>query len=166
MWELVRGAVLIAATMTTGLIAGLFYTYACSVTPGLRRTDPRAAVAAMQQINIAIQNGWFAVSFMGSLLCTVLAVLVNLGGPRSVWIPIVVALLCYVASLVITFRINIPLNNRLDAAGEPARLTDPEAVWRAFDGPWHRWNRIRAVLCAIAFGSLCWALVQYGSSTA
>ena len=164
--ELVRGAALIAATMTTGLIAGLFYTYACSVTPGLRRTDPRAAVAAMQRINIAIQNGWFALSFMGSLLFTVLALLANLGGPLPVRIAILVALICYVASLVVTFRINIPLNNRLDAAGDPAHLSDPRAVWQAFDGPWHRWNRIRAVLCVVAFGSLCWALVQYGSGTA
>jgi uncharacterized membrane protein len=48
--------VLVAATVTMGLIAGLFYAYACSVMLGLRQTDARTFVYAMQRINVAILN--------------------------------------------------------------------------------------------------------------
>jgi hypothetical protein len=34
--------------------------------PGLRRTDDRTFVDAMQSINVAIINGWFALSFAGA----------------------------------------------------------------------------------------------------
>ena len=54
--ELFRSGALAAATITTGLMAGLYYAYACSVMPGLSRTDDRTFVSAMQQINVAIIN--------------------------------------------------------------------------------------------------------------
>jgi hypothetical protein len=52
-WSLVRGrrrgADLLAAALTTGLMVGLFYAYACSVMPALRRLDDRTFVV-MQRI--------------------------------------------------------------------------------------------------------------------
>ena len=56
MLELFRTGVLAAATITTGLMAGLYYAYACSVMLGLSRTGDRTFVSAMQQINVAILN--------------------------------------------------------------------------------------------------------------
>jgi uncharacterized membrane protein len=73
MLELFRGGALAAATLTTGLMAGLYYAYAISVTLGLSWTDDRTFVSAMQQINVAILNPWFFVSFFGALVFTALA---------------------------------------------------------------------------------------------
>jgi uncharacterized membrane protein len=56
MLELFRSGTLAAATLTTGLMAGLYYAYAYSVMLGLSRTDDRTFVSAMQQINVAILN--------------------------------------------------------------------------------------------------------------
>ena len=56
MLELFRSGALAAATLTTGLMAGLYYAYAYSVMLGLSRTDDRTFVSAMQQINVAILN--------------------------------------------------------------------------------------------------------------
>jgi uncharacterized membrane protein len=50
------GRVLGLATVGMGLLAGLFYAYACSVMPGLGQADDRTVVDAMQQIDEAIQN--------------------------------------------------------------------------------------------------------------
>ena len=72
MLALFRGVALVAATMTTGLMAGLFYAFACSVMLGLNRTDDRTFVGAMQRINVAILNAWFLVSFVGALVFTIL----------------------------------------------------------------------------------------------
>ncbi|MGW2195793.1 DUF1772 domain-containing protein, partial [Streptosporangium sp. NPDC001682] len=102
MLMLFRGVALVAATITVGLMAGLFYAYTCSVMPGLGQTDDRTFVGAMRRINVAILNGWFAVCFGGALVLTVLAAVLHLhreGRPVLPWI--VAALVLYVVVLVI-----------------------------------------------------------------
>ncbi|GAA4197420.1 DUF1772 domain-containing protein [Streptosporangium oxazolinicum] len=158
-----RGVALIAAIITMGLVAGLFYAYTCSVMPGLARTDDRTLISTMQQINIAILNGWFAVCFGGALVLTALAAVLHLredGRPVLPWI--VAALVLYVVMLVITMVIHVPLNTALDAAGDPDRITDLAAVRERFEAAWVRWNLIRTLACVAAFGCLAWALVVYG----
>jgi uncharacterized membrane protein len=53
MSEILREAVLIAATLTTGLMAGVFGIYSNAIMPGLRRTDDRTFVAAFQSVDRA-----------------------------------------------------------------------------------------------------------------
>jgi uncharacterized membrane protein len=65
-------------------------------------------------------------------------------------------------ALVITYRVNIPLNNELESAGPPGRIVDPAGVRERFEMTWVRWNIVRAVLCTVAFGCLCWALILHG----
>ncbi|EQD82634.1 hypothetical protein N599_29655 [Saccharopolyspora erythraea D] len=77
---------LIAATITTGLIAGLFYAFACSVMPALRGTDARTFIDVMQRVNRAILNGWFAAAFAGAFLLTAQAAVLHIGeGPIASW---------------------------------------------------------------------------------
>ncbi|MGP3926839.1 anthrone oxygenase family protein [Streptomyces sp. 8N616] len=64
--------------------------------------------------------------------------------------------------LVITFAINVPLNNELEAAGDVHRIADVAAVRERFETTWVRWNIIRAVLNTGALGCLSWALVLRG----
>ncbi|WP_431883757.1 hypothetical protein [Micromonospora gifhornensis] len=45
--ESIRVVVLAGATFSTGLVAGLFFAYACSVMPGLGATDDRTLIGAM-----------------------------------------------------------------------------------------------------------------------
>ena len=69
-----RTALLLAATLTTGLVAGTFALYAHTVMPGLRRTDDRTFVSAFQALDRAIINPWFmAGGFLGALVLTVAA---------------------------------------------------------------------------------------------
>ncbi|MEU4538223.1 anthrone oxygenase family protein [Streptosporangium sp. NPDC023825] len=162
---LFRGVALVAAAVTVGLTAGLFYAYACSVMPGLARVDDRTFVSTMQRINVAILNGWFAACFGGGLVLTVLSAVLHLqtdGRPVLPWI--VAALVLYVVMLAITMGINVPLNNALDAAGDPDRVADLAAVRERFEAAWVRWNLIRTLACVAAFGCITWALVVYGRS--
>ena len=146
-------AALIAAVITNGLMAGLFAAYSYAVMPGLGRSDDRTFVAAMQQTNAAILNGWFGLCFGGAVVFAAAAVLLHLGRPGLPWI--VAGLVLYVAVLVVTFRVNIPLNDALATAGD----RDATAARVAFEGTWVRWNVVRAVLSTGAFGCLTWALV-------
>ena len=65
---------LLAATLSTGLGAGVFVLYAHTIMPGLGATDDRTFVAAFQSIDRAILNTWFiGGSFFGALVFGVLA---------------------------------------------------------------------------------------------
>jgi uncharacterized membrane protein len=165
MLDLFRGASLIAATLTMGLVAGLFYAYSISVMPGLGRAADRSFVDAMQRINVAILNGWFALGFGGALVFTALAALLQIGADgRAVLLWTVAALVLYGTVLAVTFALNVPLNDRLEAAGPVDRIADLAAVRERFEGAWVRWNVVRTLASTAAFGCLTWALVLYGRS--
>ncbi len=154
--DALRTAALLAATLTTAMMAGFFHAYSFSVMPGLRGTDAAVLVEVMQRINRAILNGWFFLLYVGAALFGLAAVaLVALGGATEVLVPAVAGLLLYLAQLVVTARINIPLNNALDAA-DP---TDPVAAREAFETPWVRWNNARTALCTVAGAAWCGALL-------
>jgi uncharacterized membrane protein len=157
----VRIAVLLAATITGGWMAGLFYAYSISVMPALRRADDAVFVEVMQRINTAILNGWFALGFAGALIFSAAAaVLYGIAGPAKVFVPVLIGAVLYAAQMVVTFGLNIPLNNALDAAGPPGRTADPATARQGFEERWVRLNHLRTLLCTGSLGSLCWALVQ------
>ncbi|WFB08383.1 DUF1772 domain-containing protein [Streptomyces sp. LX-29] len=168
MSAVMRGATLIAATVTTGLTAGLFCSFAYAVMPGLRQAEDRTFVDAMQRINVSILNGWFFACFLGALALTAVSAGLHLwgGGDRSAAPWIIAALVLYLAMFVITAAVNVPLNHELDAAGPIGRIADPAAVREKFEAVWVRWNVVRAVTSAAAFGCLTWALVLHGRATA
>lgn len=162
-----RTAVLIGATLSTGMLAGLYYGWAISVMPGLNKAQPRAAVDALQQMNVAIVNPAFMLSFLGAPLLSAVAVAFVAGREQqsALWWVLAAAVL-NLAALISTFVFNIPLNNRIDQAGDPAALADPARVWDDFATPWMVWHWVRTVACTVAFGFLGWALVLVGKSSA
>src|SRR4029450_4781489 len=64
----VHTAFLLGATVTTGLMAGVFGLYAHTIMRGLTSTDDRAFVGAFQSIDRAILNPLFMLSFLGALV--------------------------------------------------------------------------------------------------
>jgi uncharacterized membrane protein len=161
--ELLRAAALIAATVTTGLMAGVFFLYAVAIMPGLGRTDHRTFVGGFQSVDRAIINPVFLTTFVGALGFTGLAAALHLPvGERSVLPWILAAFVLYLATLVITVRIHVPLNDQIKAAGNPDRIVDLAAVRERFEATWVRWNVVRTVLSVPALGLLAWALVEHG----
>ena len=126
-----------AATVALAGIGGLYYSYACSVMPGLRAMDDATFVNAMSRINTAIQNPVFALSFVGAFLALAGAAAFSWADGLDSALPVSVALACYTATLVITFGVNIPLNNGLD---RPPRPEMPRAGRKSFERRWTRWN--------------------------
>jgi uncharacterized membrane protein len=156
-----RIAVLLAATITAGVMAGFFYAYSISVMPALRGTGAAVLVETMQRINIAVQNPAFLLCFGGTFVFGLIAaVLYGVSGPAGVFVPVLVGLVLYAGQLALTFGLHIPMNNRLDAAGPPGRTADPETARRAFESRWVRWNHVRTLLCTGSLAAYCWALTQ------
>lgn len=166
----VRMATMVLALLSTGLIAGVFYAYAISVMPALARTDDRTLIDVMQKINVVIINPWFMFGFMGTVGFTALAAALHLGkDQRSTLIWIGIALALNVIAFAVTAGLNVPLNDALAAAGDPASIADTAAVRADFEATWVRWNIVRAVVHTAAFLVLCGALfaagVQQGKSS-
>jgi uncharacterized membrane protein len=156
-------ATLLTATITTALIAGLFFAYSCSVMPGLARSSDRTLVETMQNINRAILNPWFLLPFVGSIpLIALAAVLAWFGQGRPALAWVIAALVVYVVAFLMTMVVNVPLNNELDAAGDPDRIADLAAVRERFEKRWVTWNLLRTLAHTVAFGLLAWSLVGYG----
>ena len=69
------------AVVANGLLAGLYFAFACAVSPALGRLDSRSYVEAFRSINVVIVNGWFlSVFFLAPATAVAAAVL---GGCRS-----------------------------------------------------------------------------------
>jgi uncharacterized membrane protein len=163
--EVLQGVALIAATLTMGLMAGVFSLYSHAIMPGLRRTDDRTFVGAFQAIDRAIINPWFMPMFFGALVFTAIAAALLVGeGAVLPWT--LAALVLYLVTFLITIRVNVPLNDAIKAAGDPDELADLAGVRRRFDEDrWARMNLIRSITTTIALGCLTWALVEYGRVT-
>ncbi|MFD4995009.1 anthrone oxygenase family protein [Streptomyces buecherae] len=159
---------LLAATLTTGLMAGLFAAFGYAVMPGLGGSSDRTFVEAMQKINASILNGWFMFCFLGGIAFTALALALSLrsGADRAALPWIIAGLVLYLAMFVITSGVNVPLNDQLAKAGDPARIADLAAARRDFEARWVTWNTVRAVANIAAFAVLAWALVLHGRATA
>jgi uncharacterized membrane protein len=160
--DIVRVAALVLATVTTGLVAGLFYGFVISVLITLRGIGDRTYVDVKQRINRDIQNGPFFLIFLGSVLFSAVAAVLLLGGDHaSVLLPAAIGFLLNLLGFLVTGGGNIPLVKQLAAAG---RAADPTVVRRRYEGPWNRLNTVRTVLHLGAFGALCWALMAFGAS--
>jgi uncharacterized membrane protein len=163
--EALQGACLLAATLSVGLMAGVFGLYAHTIMPGLGKTDDRTFVGAFQAIDRAIINVWFIPVFLGALILIAVVAVLSIGEERRDVLPwAVAAFVLYLPVVVFTLRVNVPLNNAIKAAGDPDRI-DLAAVRRDFDEPrWRRWNFYRTLASTAAFGCLAWALVEYGGT--
>jgi uncharacterized membrane protein len=151
--------VLGGAVVTVGLLAGLFYSYACSVMPGLHGAADRTVVDAMQHINRSIENPAFFATFMGGPALAIWAYVSERkrGTPETArWVlgGAVLAGVC----LAVTFAFNIPLNDKLDKAGDPATIANIAKVRDDFETPWVIWNIVRTAAVVGALGCLARAL--------
>jgi uncharacterized membrane protein len=165
--ETAQAVALVVATLTAGLLAGVFALYSHTIMPGLGKTDDRTFVAAFQATDQAIMNPLFLLTFVGTPVGCVASALLYLGEDDTSVVPWVLgALALWVLVFLVTGAANVPLNNNIKSAGEPDDI-DVTAARAAFhEDRWSRWNLIRTVASLAAFGCLVWALVLHGRATA
>lgn len=141
---------LVGATVTSGLLTGLFFAFSCAVTPGLSRVEDHTFLAAFRAINTAILNGWFLLVFIGAPLLSAATAALHIPGDRSSVVPwALAAFACHVVSLVITGRVNVPLNSGLELAASENRPAHDTRT--RFERRWSRWNHARTVASTGAF---------------
>lgn len=151
-------AALVAATVTSGLLAGVFVLYAHTVMPALRRSDDDAFVTTFALLDRSIVNPWFmATGFLGAPLLTGLAAALYLGEDALGWI--VAAFGLHVVMVLETARVHLPRNDALKEADD-AGDRGPQ-VRAAFDERrWARWNLLRVGVSTAACALLAVALTR------
>ncbi|WP_159471473.1 DUF1772 domain-containing protein [Dyadobacter sp. 3J3] len=140
-------------TVTTALIAGLFYAYSCSVNPGLGKLPDKEYISAMQSINIAIINPVFMLSFMGTLVMLPLSA--YLSYTRALPIRFVFLGIASIIYITGTFGVtifgNVPLNETLGAfhieSATIREIADPRIK---FEESWNRLHTIRTIAAVTA----------------
>ncbi len=159
--NLVTLIVLGAATVSTGLVAGLLFAFSCTVMPGLVGVDDDTFVRVMRSINVAVVNPWFISAAGGSLATSAAGLTLTLvSGPalETVWAGAATA--GVLATVVITGGGNVPLNDRLAAAGPsgPGEVGDAASLRAAFEHRWVRLNHLRSITATGALA--CWVVAS------
>jgi uncharacterized membrane protein len=155
---------LFASTFLTGLIAGLFYSYSCSVNLGVSKLSDLEYLKAMKSINKEILNPWFFLSFTGSFVVIPLTTWLyyqSNGPDTSCYLLLGASIVYMVGVFGLTIVGNVPLNNSLDRL-ELGRVTQQEIKAKRFDFeiPWNRFHFIRMLANVVAFAILVLAIVN------
>jgi len=144
----------------SGLMAGLFYAYTCSVNPGLGKLPDAGYLAAMQSINRAILNPVFLLVFMGALFILPIGTW-RLFSPQAstpFYLMLAASLLYAIGVFGVTMTANVPLNDKLNAFNVAAASADELARMRSvFEGPWNVWNLVRTIAAILSFLLAAWA---------
>ncbi|MEN8677577.1 MAG: anthrone oxygenase family protein [Alteriqipengyuania sp.] len=146
---------LVAATLATGLVAGVFLTFSDFVMRALARAAPAAGIEAMQIINREVYRSLFMTLLIGlTLVSSLLAVAGIFLAGRDVALWLVGAAGAYIVGVMaVTARKNVPMNQRLDRMEHLS--TDARAYWVTYTRDWTRWNHLRWVAAlAAAIGYL------------
>lgn len=145
-------AALTVSAFLCSLVAGLLFTFAVVVMPGLKTLDDGAFIRAFQVIDRVIQRNQplFLVVWVGSVLAVLSAAVLSLWAPAGAerLLPIVAALVYLLGVQAPTFIVNVPLNNRLQTLDVAAMSdADRRRARVEFEPRWNGWNVVRAI-CA------------------
>lgn len=140
----------VAAVLGSGLLAGFFFSFSNTVMGALGRIPAPAGIAAMQSVNVVVQNPLFLLAFFGvPFLGLALAVyaLFHLGQAGSLAL-LVGGVLLAAGMFGVTVVFNVPMNEAL-AAADPQSQT-AAALWQDYLHRWTQWNHVRTVACLLA----------------
>ena len=145
---------LFMATISTGLMAGIFFTWTNAVTPGIGKLKDIEYLGALQAMNRVILNPAFYVLFICPVLTLPLATLLNYNSdPALVFKLLLVASIIYLAgSFLVTIVGNIPINNLLHRSKlEKFSLENAKDLRSEIEEKWNTFNLIRTITSFIAF---------------
>lgn len=143
----------VSAVLLTGLLAGLFYGYDCSVIRGLSSLSDEEYIRAFQSINKAILNPYFFLSFMGSLIILPMATWKSYSEGAPLFHFLLSATIVYTIGVFgITLFGNVPLNDSLEQFDLANSSSDQiHKVRQSFEASWNSFHHNRTYASMLAF---------------
>jgi uncharacterized membrane protein len=146
--------ILVLAIFSTGLMAGIFFTWSNAVAPGIGKLSDIGYLSALQSMNRVILNPVFRIIFIGAVITVALLPIfyfktypVNL-----FWLFIIAFIIYWIGAFGVTFLGNIPLNRILDQTNlETITLEDTKALRVTIEAKWNNLNLIRSISSGITF---------------
>jgi uncharacterized membrane protein len=138
----------------SGLIAGLLFSYLCSVNIGLKTLSNNEYVKAMQSINVAIQNPYFFIPFMGLLIVLPIATYLNYKhqNDTSFYLLLCASIIYVIGVFGITMFGNVPLNESLAKFSISTGNTYSISQMRqSFEKSWNSYHTIRTIASIFSF---------------
>lgn len=149
--------------LLTGLIAGLFFAFQCSIINGLGALGNREYLLSFQSINKVILNPAFMISFMGPVIILPITCYINYKTGSSDLFPYLLAstLIYLIAVFGITIACNVPLNDILDGFNiQSATDTQLQDMRLKFEANWNKWHLVRTIASIISFLTLIVPLLK------
>ena len=156
-------SILLLTTLSLGLMAGLFYSWSISVTPGLKGVGDENYLQAFQSMNRAILNPAFFIFFMGLVILLPLLCYLYYKSPVSAefWYILSATILYMAGIMAVTFFGNVPLNNTLEVLQIESMSPEQMASFRlGFESKWNNLNMIRTICSSLSFVLLIIACLQ------
>lgn len=156
---------LLTATLLCSLVAGFLFAFSVVAMPGIGQLDDRSFIRAFRAMDGIIQNNQpvFIFVWVGSAIMLVVAAVVGFNQTTGVdRLILVTAAVIYVLGVQFpTARINIPLNNKLQASNID-RMDDRDisAARGEFENRWNRWNVARTIVATIVALALQFLLLR------
>jgi uncharacterized membrane protein len=151
----------LCATVSCGLIAGIFFAFSNFVMSALDKIAPNQGIAAMQSINLTVLNPLFLGVFIGAALLSMVLVcfsVLHWHHPSSPWL-LAGGILYLAGSVLVTTAFNVPLNEAL-ARLDPSSL-ESVTFWRTYVSKWNMWNHVRATASLLASFALVVGLSRH-----
>lgn len=148
------------AVLTTGLVAGIVLAYSNSVMPGLRKSDDRTFVLSIRHMTSSVANPIFLFISNGALLAQIgFIILAAMSQQFDQVILGSIAVIFYVATLLITFLGNLPLNKAIISAELPESDSGWNELRVQFESRWTLLNHLRTITCILSVSTLLVALL-------
>ncbi|MFI7604301.1 anthrone oxygenase family protein [Micromonospora sp. NPDC049366] len=122
---------------------------------GQRRFQVAGPDGLLVEVLQAVIDPWFMTTFFGALVSIGVAAVLHLGPDRRValaWLTL--AFVLYLAVVVITIAVHVPLNDAVKAAGDVDRIDVTQVRARFGEARWLAWNHVRTCAAIAAFAIL------------
>ena len=146
------------AALSSGLMAGIYFTFSGFIMQAFSKIDEAHAIAAMNSINKVIVRSLFLPLFFGSSIVSLLLIVVAFvyWDEAGALLTLIAGAVYFFGMFVCTMLFNVPLNNslaELEKNGDNAHK-----VWSHYLKVWTNWNHLRTV-CSLVTCIICiWLL--------
>lgn len=146
---------LIITTLLCGLTAGLVFTFALIVMPGIKSFPDKEFIQAFQKMDLIIQNNnpLFMLVWVGSVLSVIATLVLGINTKEGLeLILLIAASAIYLLGVQLpTGVINVPLNNKLQTYVTESEDDKELQIARSeFENRWNRSNIIRTIFSVIS----------------
>jgi len=144
---------LVLSTLTCSLVAGLLFSYAIVVMPGLKRLDHKSFIKAFQVTDRIIQDNHplFLLVWLGSAVSIIVFAVSSFGKLGGIdFFMMLLALATYILGVQMpTIIIHLPLNNKLQKVDvDNSNEEELKAVRIEFEPRWNKSNEIRTFMAS------------------